>query len=114
MDFATFVSVAVMAVLIEAVVNAVKPIWSAEARAERNLVSFYVALATGVVLAVLGGVDVFAAADVPLTTFSFLEPWAGTVFTGVILSRGANVVADILNKLRSILIVDDEQEFNFG
>lgn len=99
----SFVGVLVLSVLVEAVINALKPIWSAETRDQTNLVTFYAALVAGVLLSVLGGVDLFEPAGVPLDTFPLLEPWAGFVFTGVILSRGANVVADLIKSLRDFV-----------
>lgn len=106
----SFAGAAVMALLIEAVINALKPAWNAEVREDRNLVTFYAALGVGVALTVLGGVSIFEPAGVPLDTFPVLSPWVGFVFTGIILSRGANAVAGLIKAVRDVL-GSDEIEF---
>lgn len=96
---ASFTQILIIAILIESVLQAVKPIWDKSKR--ENVAEFYVALGLGVLIAILGGFDVFEAAGVPLTFLVFLGPWAGIFFTGMILGRGSNVVHDLIKAIQA-------------
>jgi hypothetical protein len=97
MDFA---QIMVVAVLAEAVLESLKPIWDSTKR--ENIAEFYVALGLGVVIAFLGGIDAFEASGVPLTFFEFLGPYPGVFFTGIILGRGGSYVHDLLKAVQAI------------
>jgi len=96
---ASFTQILIIAILIESVLQAVKPIWDKSKRP--NVAEFYVALGLGVVIAVLGGFDIFEAAGVPLTFLMFLGPWAGIFFTGLVLGRGSTVVHDLIKAIQT-------------
>ena len=96
---ASFVQILVVAILIESILQALKPIWDKSKR--ENIAEFYVALGLGVVIAVLGGFDIFAAAGVPLTFLLVLGPWASIFFTGLVLGRGSTAIHDLIKALQS-------------
>jgi len=96
---ASFTQILVIAILIESVLEAVKPVWDKSKRV--NVAEFYVALGLGVLIAVLGGFDIFLAAGVALTFLGFLGPWAGIFFTGLILGRGSTVVHGLIKAIQT-------------
>lgn len=53
------------------------------------------ALVIGVGVAVAGGLDACAAVGIPMAV-----PYLGAIFTGVLISRGANFVHDILGAMQ--------------
>jgi len=81
----------VLAALLEAVVQTIKPIWEAEKRTTVFFANLGLGLALSIGATYLAGIDLFALLGVPLTRF----PAAGVILTGVLLSRGANVVHDV-------------------
>ncbi|MBO8158341.1 hypothetical protein [Thermosyntropha sp.] len=57
------------------------------------------AIVIAVIITVSGNVDFFKIAGLPLNI-----PYLGSVFTGIIVSRGANFVHDLLKITESIMI----------
>lgn len=98
----TFQSVAVMALLVEAVVHNLRMVYDKAYRQQANIVHSFVALAVAEALCFLGAIDIFEPAGVPLVNFPSLVPWAGYAFTGIILQRGSGWVFDLITKLRDI------------
>lgn len=94
MEINTFWKVLVLAALIEAIMNTIKPIWETEKRTPQ----FFINLAVGFVVAigvnVLAGLDLFKLFGIPL-----LYPIIGTILTGVLLSRGSNFIHDLIKTL---------------
>lgn len=93
-----FVQIAVMGLLLESLIQTVKPIW----KPTEATVSFYVSLAVGMILSAgitfLAGLDLFAAAGIPLVK----APWVGVICTGLLLSRGSNFIHDLLGGVLSL------------
>lgn len=94
----------VAAVLVEAVTNAIKPIWDAEKRG----VSWpaLVSLAVGMVVAFAADLDIAGAVGVAIEW-----PVVPQLITGIIIGRGANYVHDIVKRMRGEaleIIVDTE------
>ena len=82
-----FATLVIIAVLIQAIVEAVKGAlchWD------------YLALVLGAVLCPLAQVDAFQMAGVPL-----FVPYVGSILTGVIAGRGAAFVFDIIKRIKS-------------
>ncbi len=77
-------------VLIEAVIEALKSIKNGGFQWQ-----YYLSIVIGVVVTVVYGLDLFTA--VGLNTDI---PHIGSVLSGIILARGANVVSDLIAKLR--------------
>lgn len=90
----------IVAFLIEAVVETVKPLWDPEKRTE--LPDRLAGLAVGELTAIVGGFDVFAANSVPLANLEALGAWPGIVLTGILLSRGANFMHSLVNLAQGI------------
>ena len=53
------------------------------------------AVAVSVLLCFLGGADIFGVLGVELSV-----PWAGILLTGILASRGANYVNDLIGRIR--------------
>ncbi|MGE5372912.1 MAG: hypothetical protein ACM3QZ_13085 [Solirubrobacterales bacterium] len=53
------------------------------------------ALILGVFVSLESGIDAFQAAGIPFET-----PYLGSIFTGIIISRGANVVHDLFGSMQ--------------
>lgn len=94
-----FAQIAVVGILIESIIESLKPIWDSSKR--ENIAEYYVTLGLGIVIALLGGFDLFAAADVPLSFFEILGPYPGMVFTGLVLGRGSNYIHDLLKLIQA-------------
>lgn len=95
----------VLAALIEATVQTVKPIWQPAERTAIFFVNLGVGMAMSVGINYLAGLDLFSAIGVPLVRL----PIVGTLLTGLLLSRGANFVHDLIQISQKIkLRVDPE------
>lgn len=88
-----------LSLLLETIVNTVK--WAMENGFNVWRVA---ALALGVVITPLTGVNAFAAVGIPLVVPAV--PWIGNllgcILTGLILSRGSNVAADLFKAVKSL------------
>jgi len=84
----------VYAFLVETLVNILKFIWNAVERT--NWQDKTAAILVGLLIAILGGVDLFTVVGAPLTKFSVLGIWPGVILTGLIFSRGANLIHEII------------------
>jgi hypothetical protein len=62
----------------------------------------YLAIALGVVLALIFNVDVFR----DILKMATVVPFAGSIVTGVILGRGSNYLHDVVNLVQSISLVN--------
>ncbi len=87
-------SIIVLAFLVEAIYSNLRMIWDSNKFNWNNLG----ALIVSVLVAVFTGVDIF-----PALGINVIVPYVGSVLTGVLISRGSNVVFDILKKLNSVL-----------
>ncbi len=87
-------SIIVLAFLVEAIYSNLRMIWDSNKFNWNNLG----ALVLSILVAVCTGVDVF-----PALGINVIVPFVGSVLTGVLISRGSNVVFDILKKLNSVL-----------
>ena len=86
-----FATVIYGAILIEAVVNVIKNVKEKET-SWKYWASLGVGLLVGVLVAYNWSIDLFSAVGMTEPKFSS----AGAILTGVILSRGSNVIHDIL------------------
>lgn len=80
-----------IAILVEAVVTGIKPIY--DKTKGWNLDMLW-SLVGGILVCVLSGVDIFKAVQIPLAV-----PYVGSVLTGIIASRGSNIVHDLIKLL---------------
>jgi len=98
MMYLEITDVILIALFIEAIVNAIKPIWTKEV--DDNLsVSEYVAMGMGVLLAVSCRINMLAY----VVEFVDYPVWVEYIFyvlTGIAIGRGTNFLYDLWNKLK--------------
>ena len=81
------ITLVIVAAIVESTWENLKPIWKT-GEIDLNKVG---TLVLGVLVAVYAGVDIFEIIGLPLAL-----PIAGAVLTGILVSRGANVVHDLI------------------
>lgn len=86
--------VIVLAFLVEAIYTNLRMIWDSNKFNWNNLGALIVA----VLVAVVAGVDIF-----PALGINMIVPYVGSVLTGILVSRGANVIFDVLKKINEML-----------
>ncbi len=82
----------VCACLVEAIWENIKMIWQDGKLSIDRIGS----LVIGILVCVLTKVDIFAVVQIPISI-----AYVGSVLTGIIVSRGANFVHDLLEKINS-------------
>lgn len=87
MEYAQLV---IVAILIEAIWENIKMIW----QNGKFSIDKIGALVISVLICVLAKIDIF-----PIVNLSVSIPVIGSIFTGIIVSRGANFVHDLFNKI---------------
>ena len=90
MDFAQLI---IVAILVEATWENIKMIY------QKNKISISMigSLVIAILFCALTGVDIFPVVGLPISI-----PVIGSVFTGIIVSRGANIISDIFSKIEEI------------
>lgn len=88
MDFAQLV---VVAILIEAIWENIKMIYDKN----KFNISMLGSLILGIVVCIIFGIDIF-----PIVGLNAIVPFVGSIFTGIIVSRGANFVNNLLKRLK--------------
>lgn len=86
-------SIVVLALIGEAVWETLKMTWQ-QGKVSIDRVG---ALVLGILLAVGTGLDLMALVGVPMTI-----PFLGVILTGILISRGANFVHDLLNGINNV------------
>lgn len=87
-------TVIILAFLVEAIYTNLRMIWDSE-KFDWNRLG---ALIVSVIVSVFAGVDVF-----PAIGINMIIPYIGSVLTGILISRGANVIFDVLKKINEML-----------
>ncbi len=87
-------SIIVLAFLVEALYSNLRMIWDSNKLNWNNLG----ALIVSILVAVFTGVDVF-----PTLGIGIAVPFVGSVLTGILISRGSNVVYDLLRRVNELL-----------
>ena len=87
MEYAQLV---IVAILIEAIWENIKMIW----QNGKFSIDKIGALVISVLICILAKIDIF-----PIVNLSVSIPVIGSIFTGIIVSRGANCVHDLFNKI---------------
>lgn len=82
------------AVLVEAIVTALKPIWDDNKR--QVSIGAVMSLIVGLGISFATNMNLLAAADIPITV-----PVVPQLITGILISRGANYVYDILSQIKN-------------
>lgn len=86
----SIVTIITIALLVEAIWETLKMIWK-EGKININTVG---ALAVGILVSILAKIDIFAMQDINLSL-----PVIGWILTGILMSRGANFIHDLFNKI---------------
>lgn len=86
-----FKQIIIAALTVEALINILKPLWD---RSKPFDINYLIPIPIGVLIAVAAQIDWFATAGIPL-----FIPYLGSVLTGIIISRGANIVFDLVKLL---------------
>lgn len=87
MEYAQLV---IVAILIEAIWENLKMIW----QNGKFSIDKIGALVISILICILAKIDIF-----PIVNLSISIPVIGSIFTGIIVSRGANFVHDLFNKI---------------
>lgn len=87
-DFAQLI---VVAILIEAIWENIKMIYDKD----KFNISMIGSLVLGIIICVVFKIDIF-----PIVGLNAAIPFIGSIFTGIIVSRGANFVNDLLKRLK--------------
>lgn len=87
MDFTQLV---IIAILVEAIWENIKMIY----QNKKLSVSMIGSLIISIIICCIANVDVF-----PMIGFKMSIPVVGSIFTGIICSRGANLVSDLFSKI---------------
>jgi len=81
----------IISILVEAIWENCKMIW----QHEKINVNMLGSLILSIILCLLAQVDFFKILGIEL-----IVPFVGNIFTGIIISRGANFVNDLFNKIK--------------
>lgn len=84
-----------VALLIEAIVTNIKPIYD---KTKGWQIDIILTLILSIVICVLVRIDLFALVGIPM-----ILPYVGSVLTGIIVSRGANAVHDLIASLEVLM-----------
>lgn len=88
-----FLQIMVIALLAETIWENLKMVWQ-EGKVNVDRIG---ALIISIVISVATQLDVFA-----ILNFGIVVPFVGSFLTGILISRGANVIHDLLNKIQEI------------
>ncbi|MBQ9298732.1 MAG: hypothetical protein IJ223_06925 [Clostridia bacterium] len=88
-----FLQIIVIAILAEAIWENLKMIW----QEEKLSIDKLGALIVSVIIAIATQLDIFA-----ILNFNIPIPFIGSFLTGILISRGANFIHDILTKIQTI------------
>ena len=86
----SIVTIITIALLVEAIWETLKMVWQ-EGKININTIG---ALIVGIGVSILAKIDIFAMQGISLSI-----PLVGWVLTGILMSRGANFIHDLFNKL---------------
>lgn len=86
----SIVTIITIALLVEAIWETLKMVWQ-EGKININTIG---ALIVGIGVSILAKIDIFAMQGITLSI-----PLIGWVLTGILMSRGANFIHDLFNKL---------------
>ena len=86
----SIVTIITIALLVEAVWETLKMVWQ-EGKISVNTIG---ALIVGIAVSILAKIDIFAMQGITLSI-----PLIGWILTGILMSRGANFIHDLFNKL---------------
>ena len=86
----SIVTIITIALLVEAIWETLKMVWQ-EGKININTIG---ALIVGIAVSILAKIDIFAMQGISLSI-----PLVGWILTGILMSRGANFIHDLFNRL---------------
>ena len=86
----SIVTIITIALLVEAIWETLKMVWQ-EGKININTIG---ALIVGIAVSILAKIDIFTMQGITLSI-----PLIGWILTGILMSRGANFIHDLFNKL---------------
>ena len=86
----SIVTIITIALLVEAIWETLKMVWQ-EGKINVNTIG---ALIVGIAVSILAKIDIFAMQGISLSI-----PLVGWILTGILMSRGANFIHDLFNRL---------------
>ena len=87
-----FTQLIIISIMIEAIWENLKMLWDNK----KINISAIGVLVLSIIVCLLTSIDIF-----PIVGVTMMVPYIGSVFTGIIVSRGANFVNDLFTKLNS-------------
>ena len=85
-----YTQLVIVAILIEAIWENIKMVWQSGKFSIDKIGS----LVISILICILAKIDIF-----PIVNLSIMVPVIGSILTGIIVSRGANFVHDLFNKI---------------
>jgi len=102
----TWIQLLALSILVEAIIETLKPLWDPAARV--NLKDRLITLGLAVTITVMAGIDIFTLSDLPILAWAGVPPMVslivGAVLTGIIVSRGANWIHDLVKRILGIVV----------
>ena len=89
----SFLSVIVIALLAETIWENLKMVW----QAGKINIDRIGALVVSIIVSMATQLDIFS-----ILNFGITIPFVGSLLTGILISRGANVIHDLLNKIEEL------------
>ena len=88
-----FTQLIIISILVEAIWENIKMIY----QNKKISISMIASLLISIFLCIVANIDIF-----PILEISISMPIIGNIFTGIIVSRGANFVNDLFSKLKGV------------
>ena len=89
----SFLSIVVIALLAETIWENLKMVW----QAGKISIDRIGALVVSIIVSMSTQLDIFS-----ILNFGISVPYVGSFLTGILISRGANVIHDLLNKIEEL------------
>lgn len=93
-----FTQLIIISILVEAIWENIKMIY----QNKKISISMIASLLISIFLCIVANIDIF-----PILEISISMPIIGNIFTGIIVSRGANFVNDLFSKLKGVNSYDE-------
>lgn len=93
-----FTKLIIVSILVEAIWENIKMIY----QNKKISISMIASLLISIFLCIVANIDIF-----PILEISISMPVIGNIFTGIIVSRGANFVNDLFSKLKGVNSYDE-------
>jgi len=92
-----FIKILIIAITIEAIWENCKIIWQKGKFSGEKIG----VLITGILVSVCTGIDFFSLIGIPIVV-PYVGSYVGQILTGTLVSRGANYIHDLINRINSV------------